>query len=49
MLYKVLKSIIEREQTEGLLERLDVFFEADKLTQTEYTELTALLESGASA
>lgn len=41
MLYRTLKRMIERGQTEGMVEKLDIFFAAGKLTQAEYTELTA--------
>lgn len=43
MLYRVLKRMIERGQTEGLEEKLDVFYAAGKLTEAEYTELMGLL------
>ena len=43
MLYRTLKRMIERGNTEGMEEKLDIFFAADKLTQEEYTELTGLL------
>ena len=43
MLYRTLKRMIQRGQTEGLEEKLDIFFAAGKLTQTEYTELTGML------
>jgi hypothetical protein len=45
MLYRTLKRLIERGQTAGLAEKLDIFFAADKLTQSEYTELTGLLQT----
>ncbi len=45
MLYRVLKRMIERGQTEGLAEKLDVFYAAGKLTEAQYTELTALLDA----
>lgn len=45
MLYRTLKRMIERGQTEGMEAKLDIFFAADKLTETEYTELTALLRA----
>ena len=45
MLYRVLKRMIERGQTEGLADKLDVFYAAGKLTEAQYTELTALLEA----
>lgn len=46
MLYRTLKRMIERGQTAGMAEKLDVFYAADKLTLAEYQELTALLETG---
>ena len=43
MLYRTLKRLMERGQTQGLGEKLDVFFAVDKLTREEYEELTGLL------
>lgn len=43
MLYRTLKRMIERGQTAGMAEKLDIFFAADKLSGAEYTELTELL------
>ena len=43
MLYKTLKRMIERGQTAGIEEKLDIFYAADKLTEAEYTELIGLL------
>lgn len=43
MLYRTLKRMIERGNTDGLEEKLDIFFAAGKLTETEYTELLAML------
>lgn len=37
--------MIERGQTAGMADKLDVFYAADKLTQAEYTELTGMLET----
>jgi len=37
--------MIERGQTQGMAEKLDIFFAADKITQEEYSELTAMLEA----
>lgn len=45
MLYRTLKRMIERGQTEGMAEKLDIFFAANKITEAQYTELTALLEA----
>lgn len=47
MLYRVLKRMIERGQTEGMADKLDVFYAADKLSAEEYTELTAMLAQDA--
>ena len=43
MLYRTLKKLIERGQTEGLAEKIDIFFAVGKLTESEYAELTAML------
>lgn len=43
MLYRVLKKLIETGATDGLADKIDVFYATGKLTEAEYTELTALL------
>lgn len=43
MLYRTLKRLIELRRTDGLAEKIDVFYAAGKLTETEYNELTGLL------
>ena len=43
MLYRTLKRMIERGQTDGMEEKIDIFFAAGKLTEAEYTELMAML------
>lgn len=45
MLYRTLTRMLQRGQIEGMGEKLDIFFAADKLTQAEYTELTAALSA----
>lgn len=45
MLYRTLKRMIERGNTAGMAEKLDIFFAADKLTADEYQELIAILEA----
>ena len=45
MLYRTLKRLIELGRTEGLAEKLDVFYAVDKLSEAEYTELTGMLEA----
>ena len=44
MLYRTLKRMIERGNTEGMTEKLDIFYAANKITQDEYKELISLLE-----
>lgn len=43
MLYRICKRMIDRGQTAGLTEKLDIFFAADRLTADQYQELTQLL------
>ena len=47
MLYRTLKRMIERGQTDGMEEKIDIFFAAGKLTEAEYTELMAMLHPNA--
>lgn len=42
-LYHTLKRMIERGQTEGMEEKLDIFMAASKITTAEYQELMELL------
>ena len=44
MLYRTLKRMIERGQTEGMQDKLDLFYAMDKITEAQYQELTAMLE-----
>lgn len=44
MLYNAIKQLIERGRTEGLAEKVDVFYLVGKLTETEYKKITAALE-----
>ena len=46
MLYRTLMRMIERGQTEGMEEKLDIFYAADKITEAEDTELIAMLNRG---
>lgn len=45
MLYRTLKRMIERSQTDGLEDKLDIFFAAGKLTEAEYNELLGMLKA----
>ena len=45
MLYRTLKRMIEKNLTEGLAEKIDIFFAAGKLTEDEYATLTSMLSS----
>lgn len=42
-LFKVLKRMIEKGQTEGIEEKIDVFYAAGKLTDEEYNMLIDML------
>lgn len=46
MLYRTLKRMIERGQTEGLEAKIDIFFAAGKLEEAEYQELIGMLNAG---
>ena len=43
MLFRTLKRMIEKGYTEGISEKIDIFFAANKLTEDEYNELTSML------
>lgn len=44
MLYRTCKRLIERGQTTGLADKLDVFYAIGRITEAEYKELIELLE-----
>lgn len=44
MLYRTCKRLIERGQTAGLADKLDVFYAIGRITEAEYKELIELLE-----
>ena len=44
MLFQILTRMVERGETDGLREKLDVFFAVGGLTHTEYMELLELLK-----
>lgn len=46
MLYRTLKRMIERGQTAGLEEKIDIFFAVGKVTESEYLELIGMLNAG---
>lgn len=45
MLYRTLKRMIERGQTEGLEKKIDIFFAVGKVTESEYQELIGMLHT----
>ena len=45
MLYRTLKRMIERGNVDGMTEKLDVFFAANKLSVEQYQELVELMKS----
>lgn len=46
MLYRTLLKLIERGMTDGLADKIDIFFAASKLTEEEYTHLAQQLGEG---
>ena len=44
MLYRTLKRMIERGNINGMQEKLDIFYAADKITKENYTELINMLK-----
>ena len=48
MLYRTLKRMIERGQTAGIETKLDIFYAADKISESEYQELLGMLSPKAS-
>lgn len=47
MLFRTLKRMIEKNQTDGLADKIDIFFAAGKLTEGEYNTLTEMLKQEA--
>lgn len=43
MLFRTLKRMIERGQTEGIEEKIDIFYAANKITESQYKELLEML------
>jgi hypothetical protein len=43
MLYRTLKRMIERGQTDGIESKLDIFYAAGKISEAEYSELIGML------
>lgn len=46
MLYRTLQKMIERSLTEGLLEKIDIFFAVGRLKEEEYFHLIDQLDVG---
>lgn len=44
MLYRTLLRLIEAGRTDGLHEKLDIFFAAGRITESQYAELTGKLQ-----
>ena len=43
MLFNTLKALISKGKTEGILEKIDIFYAVGKLTQEEYEGLISML------
>lgn len=42
--FNLCKALIQRGRTDGLIEKMDAYLAADRLTVEEYNELLAMLE-----
>ncbi len=47
MLYRTLVALIRKGRTEGLAEKIDIFYAAGKITDEQYMELVDMLTKGA--
>ena len=47
MLYRTLVALIRKGRTEGLAEKIDIFYAAGKITDEQYVELLEMLTKGA--
>ena len=45
MLYRTIKRMIERGQTDGIETKLDIFYAAGKISEAEYSELIGMLSA----
>lgn len=45
MLYRTCKRMIEKGNTEGLEEKIDIFYAAGKLDDGQYSELIGMLQN----
>ena len=43
MLYNIMKRMIERGETDGLVEKLDVFYLKNKVSKQQYEEISSML------
>ena len=44
MLYRTLAKMIEKGMTDGIAEKIDIFYAAGKLTDAEYADLVSKLK-----
>lgn len=44
--FNLCKLLIEKNRTNGLIDKMDAYLAADRLTAEEYTELTEMLNNG---
>lgn len=45
MLYRTLIALIKKNRTNGLAEKIDIFYAAGKLTDEQYSELSDMLSA----
>lgn len=44
MIYRLCKSMIEKGMVDGMQDKLDVFFAMNRISQSEYSELSGMLK-----
>ena len=44
MIYQICKKLIQMGKTEGLVDKIDVYYLAERLTKEQYEELMSMLE-----
>ena len=45
MIYQICKKLIQMNRTNGLADKIDVYYLANRITREQYEELIALIEN----
>lgn len=44
MIYQICKKLIQMNKTDGLMDKIDVYYLANRITKEQYEELISLIE-----